>query len=39
MDTGLDIKEKTVPIRKQRKVGRPKRLRKVGRPKDTGLDS
>jgi len=39
MDTGLDLKEKTVPIRKQRKVGRPKRIRKVGRPKDTGLDS
>lgn len=39
MDTGLDLKEKTVPIRKQRKVGRPKRQRKVGRPKDTGLDS
>jgi len=38
MDTGLDFKEKTVPIRKQRKVGRPKRQRKVGRPKDTGLD-
>jgi len=38
MDTGLDLKEKTVPIRKQRKVGRPKRQRKVGRPKDTGLD-
>ncbi len=29
MDTGLDFKEKTVPIRKQRKVGRPKRQRKV----------
>ena len=39
MDTGLDFKEKTIPIRKQRKVGRPKRQRKVGRPKDTGLDS
>jgi len=39
MDTGLDLKEKTVPIRKERKVGRPKRKRKVGRPKDTGLDS
>jgi len=39
MDTGLDLKEKTVPIRKQRKVGRPKRIRKVGRPKDTGIDS
>lgn len=39
MDTGLDLKEKTIPIRKERKVGRPKRKRKVGRPKDTGLDS
>jgi len=39
MDTGLDLKEKTVSIRKERKVGRPKRKRKVGRPKDTGLDS
>ncbi len=39
MDTGLDLKEKTVPIRKQRKVGRPKRKRTVGRPKDTVLDS
>jgi len=39
MDTGMDLKEKTVPIRKERKVGRPKRKRKVGRPKDTGLDS
>ena len=39
MDTGLDLKEKTIPIRKERKVGRPKRKRNVGRPKDTGLDS
>ncbi len=39
MDTGLDLKEKTVSIRKERKVGRPKRKRQVGRPKDTGLDS
>lgn len=37
VDTGLDFKEKSVPIRKTRKVGRPKRKRKVGRPKDTGL--
>lgn len=37
MDTGLDFKEKTVPFRKERKVGRPKRKRTVGRPKDTGL--
>jgi len=39
MDTGLDFKEKTIPIRKERKVGRPKIKRKVGRPRDTGLDS
>ena len=39
MDTGLNLKEKTIPIRKERKVGRPKRKRNVGRPKDTGLDS
>jgi len=39
MDTGMELKEKTVPIRKQRKVGRPKRKRTVGRPKDTGLNS
>jgi len=39
MDTGLDFKEKTAPLRKTRKVGRPKRKRKVGRPKDTGIDS
>ena len=37
IDTGIDFKERTEPIRKQRKVGRPKRKRKVGRPKDTGL--
>jgi hypothetical protein len=37
MDTGLDFKEKTIPIRKERKVGRPKKIRKVGRPKDTGI--
>lgn len=37
MDTGLDFKEKTIPIRKERKVGRPKRKRTVGRPKDTGI--
>ena len=39
MDTGLDFKEKTIPIRKERKVGRPKIKRKVGRPKDAGFDS
>lgn len=37
IETGLDFKQKSEPIRKQRKVGRPKRPRKVGRPKDTGL--
>ena len=39
IETGLDFKEKTAPMRKERKVGRPKRQRKVGRPKDTGIDS
>ena len=39
VDTGLDFKEKSIPIRKTRKVGRPKRKRKVGRPKDTGIES
>jgi len=39
IDTGLDFKEKTAPIRRTRKVGRPKRKRKIGRPKDTGIDS
>jgi hypothetical protein len=39
IDTGLDFKEKTIPIRKTRKVGRPKRKRRVGRPRDTGIDS
>ena len=28
MDTGLDFKEKSVPIRKTRKVGRPKKKRR-----------
>ena len=36
-DKGMDFKEKTKPIRKQRKVGRPKSKRKSGRPKQ-GLD-
>ena len=36
-EKGLDFKEKTKTIRKERKVGRPKRERKVGRPKQ-GLD-
>lgn len=39
IDTGMDFKEKTTAIRKQRKVGRPKKKRKVGRPRDTGFDS
>jgi len=30
---GMDFKEKTRPIRKTRKVGRPKRKKSVGRPK------
>ena len=33
-DKGMDFKEKTKNIRKERKVGRPKRERKSGRPKD-----
>jgi len=36
-EKGMDFKEKTKSIRKQRKVGRPKQDRKVGRPKQ-GLD-
>ena len=36
-EKGMDFKEKTKPIRKQRKVGRPKSKRKSGRPKQ-GLD-
>jgi len=32
-DLGMDFKEKTKPIRKTRKVGRPKRKKSVGRPK------
>ena len=36
-EKGLDFKEKTKTIRKERKVGRPKIKRKVGRPKQ-GLD-
>ena len=36
-DKGMDFKEKTKNIRKERKVGRPKTKRKVGRPKQ-GLD-
>ena len=32
-DLGMDFKEKTRPMRKIRKVGRPKRKKSVGRPK------
>ena len=32
-DLGMDFKEKTRPLRKIRKVGRPKRKKSVGRPK------
>jgi len=36
-EKGMDFKEKTKGIRKERKVGRPKKEKKVGRPKQ-GLD-
>ena len=36
-EKGMDFKEKTKTIRKERKVGRPKAKKKVGRPKQ-GLD-
>ena len=36
-EKGMDFKEKTKTIRKERKVGRPKIKRKPGRPKQ-GLD-
>ena len=36
-DKGVDFKEKTKTIRKERKVGRPKNKKKPGRPKQ-GLD-
>ena len=36
-DKGMDFKEKTKSIRKERKVGRPNSKKKVGRPKQ-GLD-
>ena len=36
-EKGMDFKEKTRTIRKERKVGRPKAKKKVGRPKQ-GLD-
>ena len=32
-EKGIDFKEKTKTIRKERKVGRPKSKKKVGRPK------
>jgi hypothetical protein len=37
LDKGMDLKERTKTIRKERKVGRPKAKKKVGRPKQ-GLD-
>ena len=36
-EKGMDFKEKTKKIRKERKVGRPKNKKKPGRPKQ-GLD-
>ena len=36
-EKGMDFKEKTKTIRKERKVGRPKSKKKIGRPKQ-GLD-
>ena len=36
-EKGMDFKERTRPLRKERKVGRPKTIRKVGRPQQ-GLD-
>ena len=36
-EKGMDFKEKTKTIRKERKVGRPKKKKKAGRPKQ-GLD-
>ena len=32
-EKGMDFKEKTKTLRKERKVGRPKKKRTVGRPK------
>ena len=37
VEKGMDFKEKTKSIRKERKVGRPKTKKKSGRPKQ-GLD-
>lgn len=36
-EKGMDFKDKTQAIRKERKVGRPKTKKKIGRPKQ-GLD-
>ena len=36
-EKGMDFKEKTITIRKKRKLGRPKMKKKVGRPKQ-GID-
>jgi hypothetical protein len=36
-EKGMEFREKTRPLRKERKVGRPKTKRKVGRPQQ-GLD-
>jgi len=38
IDKGIDFREKTAPLRKQRKVGRPKKKRKAGRPKSSGYE-
>ena len=35
LEKGMDFQERTRTIRKERKVGRPKRSRKVGRPKQS----
>ena len=37
LEKGMDFRDKTKSIRKERKVGRPKTAKKVGRPKQ-GLD-
>jgi len=34
-EKGMEFKEKTRPLRKERRVGRPKIKRKVGRPKQS----
>jgi len=36
-EKGMDFRERTRPLRKERKVGRPRTKRKVGRPQQ-GLD-